>query len=126
MDQQIQSMAMFSAICMVVVVLILLIVSTRLMALVNRMGAMGSGMAQGAPAGAAAVATPVQAYAPPISASAALSEAQYAPAVAAAPVAETLNLHGVDERTAAMLMAIVADKSGIALDELRFISIKEC
>ena len=36
-----------------------------------------------------------------------------------------LDLHNVDDRTAAMLMAIVADKTGLPLCELRFKSIKE-
>jgi len=35
------------------------------------------------------------------------------------------DLNGVDDKTAAMIMAIVADKTGIPLNELRFISIKE-
>ena len=35
-----------------------------------------------------------------------------------------LKLHNVDERTAAMIMAIVSDESGIPLNELRFKSIK--
>ena len=59
-----------------------------------------------------------------------------APAAApvAAPVAEApkapgtagqLKLHDVEPKTAAMLMAIVADKMGTPLNELRFISIKE-
>jgi Na+-transporting methylmalonyl-CoA/oxaloacetate decarboxylase gamma subunit len=55
------------------------------------------------------------------------------PAVAAAaPAAPTapgsagaLKLHDVEPKTAAMLMAIVADKMGKPLNELRFISIKE-
>ncbi len=60
--------------------------------------------------------------------------APVAPAApAAAPVAETpapgsagkLKLHNVPPKTAAMLMAIVADKMGKPLNELRFISIKE-
>ena len=56
--------------------------------------------------------------------------------VAAAPVEEApkptapgsageLKLYNVEPRTAAMLMAIVADKLGKPLNELRFISIKE-
>ena len=54
--------------------------------------------------------------------------------VAAAPVAEApkapgtagqLKLHDVEPKTAAMLMAIVADKMGKPINELRFISIKE-
>ena len=39
--------------------------------------------------------------------------------------AGTLKLHDVPPKTAAMLMAIVADKTGKPLNELRFISIKE-
>ena len=51
-----------------------------------------------------------------------------------APVAEMpvapgsaggVKLHNVEPKTAAMLMAIVADKMGKPLNELRFISIKE-
>ena len=57
-----------------------------------------------------------------------------APAVPAAPAAPKavapgsageLKLHDVEPKTAAMLMAIVADKMGKPLNELRFISIKE-
>jgi len=36
-----------------------------------------------------------------------------------------IKLHDVEPKTAAMLMAIVADKTGKPLNELRFISIKE-
>lgn len=36
----------------------------------------------------------------------------------------TLKLHNVDEKTAAMIMAIVSDESGIPLSELCFKSIK--
>lgn len=36
-----------------------------------------------------------------------------------------VKLHGVEPKTAAMLMAIVADKMGKPLNELRFISVKE-
>lgn len=36
----------------------------------------------------------------------------------------SLTLHNVDERTAAMIMAIVSDESGIPLSELQFKSIK--
>ena len=41
------------------------------------------------------------------------------------PVLGDVDLHTVDDRTAAILMAIVADKMGAPLNELRFISIKE-
>ena len=58
------------------------------------------------------------------------------PAPAAAPVEEVaaptapgsagpVKLYGVEPKTAAMIMAIVADKMGKPLNELRFISIKE-
>ena len=60
------------------------------------------------------------------------AEAPAAP-VAAAPAAPAvapgtagqLKLHDVNPKTAAMIMAIVADKMGKPLNELRFISIKE-
>ena len=56
-----------------------------------------------------------------------------APVEAAAPVSKPtapgtageLKLHDVEPRTAAMLMAIVADKMGKPINELRFISITE-
>ena len=56
-----------------------------------------------------------------------------APAAAAAPAAPVLapgtagqlKLHDVEPKTAAMIMAIVADTMGKPLNELRFISIKE-
>ena len=62
-----------------------------------------------------------------------------APAAAAAPVAAApaakpaeapgsagqIKLHTVPDKTAAMLMAIVADKTGKPLNQLRFISIRE-
>ena len=47
-----------------------------------------------------------------------------APAVATGSAGQ-LKLHDVEPKTAAMLMAIVADKMGKPLNELRFISIKE-
>ena len=46
-------------------------------------------------------------------------------AAAAPGSAGELALHDVEPKTAAMLMAIVADKMGKPLNELRFISIKE-
>ena len=49
-----------------------------------------------------------------------------APAVPEAPgSAGELKLHNVEPKIAAMLMAIVADKLGKPLNELRFVSIKE-
>ena len=63
----------------------------------------------------------------------AASAAAPAAAPVAAPVVETpapgtagqLKLHDVSPKTAAMLMAIVANQMGKPLNELRFISIKE-
>ncbi len=49
-----------------------------------------------------------------------------APAPAVAPgAAGSLKLYNVDPKTAAMLMAIVANKMGKPINELRFLSIKE-
>ena len=48
-----------------------------------------------------------------------------APKATAPGAAGALKLHDVEPKTAAMLMAIVADKLGKPLNELRFISIKE-
>ena len=48
-----------------------------------------------------------------------------APKPVAPGAAGELKLHDVEPKTAAMLMAIVADKMGKPLNELRFISIKE-
>ena len=65
---------------------------------------------------------------------AAAKAAAPAPApAAAAPAAKAfapgsageVKLHDVPDRTAAMLMAIVADKMGKPLNELRFLSIRE-
>ena len=47
------------------------------------------------------------------------------PAPEAPGAAGQLKLHDVEPKTAAMLMAIVADKMGKPINELRFISIKE-
>ena len=65
-------------------------------------------------------------------AAAAVAPAAAAPAAAPAVTAEPapgsagkLKLHDVEPKTAAMLMAIVADKMGKPIKELRFISIKE-
>ena len=72
-------------------------------------------MAKDKKAAAAAAAAPVAA-------------APAAPAAAAAVApgsAGSLKLHDVEPKTAAMIMAIVADKMGKPLNELRFISIKE-
>ena len=64
----------------------------------------------------------------------AAAAAPAAPVAAAAPAAEPepapgtagkLKLHDVEPKTAAIIMAIVADKMGKPLNELRFISIKE-
>lgn len=48
-----------------------------------------------------------------------------APKAVAPGSAGELKLHDVPPKTAAMLMAIVADKTGKPLNELRFTSIKE-
>ena len=71
-------------------------------------------IAQAAKADAAIAAAPVAAPAAPA------VEKPTAPGSAG-----QLKLHDVEPKTAAMLMAIVADKMGKPINELRFISIKE-
>ena len=65
---------------------------------------------------------------PAVAAPASVAEA-VKPVAADAPVAPGsaggVKLYDVEPKTAAMLMAIVADKMGKPLNELRFISIKE-
>ena len=56
----------------------------------------------------------------PVKVEAAPAEAEKAPGSAG-----QLKLHDVEPKTAAMIMAIVADKMGKPLNELRFTSIKE-
>lgn len=59
---------------------------------------------------------------------AAPAAASTAPAVPNAPApgsAGKIALHDVPDKTAAMLMAIVADRTGKPLNQLRFISIRE-
>ena len=65
-------------------------------------------------------AAPVAAPAPAPAAPAAPAAAQLAPGSAG-----QLKLYDTNPKTAAMIMAIVADKMGKPLNELRFISIKE-
>ena len=64
----------------------------------------------------------VKAIAPVAAAPAAVPEVSKP---AAPGTAGQLKLHDVEPKTAAMLMAIVADKLGKPINELRFISIKE-
>ena len=61
----------------------------------------------------------------PAAASTAAAPAPAAEAPKAPGSAGQLKLHDVEPKTAAMIMAIVADKMGKPLNELRFISIKE-
>ena len=56
---------------------------------------------------------------------AAAVDAPAVPKATAPGAAGQLKLHDVEPKTAAMLMAIVANKMGKPLNELRFISIKE-
>ena len=62
---------------------------------------------------------------PQTAAAPAAAPAPEAPKPEAPGAAGQLMLHDVEPKTAAMLMAIVADKMGKPINELRFISIKE-
>ncbi len=64
--------------------------------------------------------SPAQPNALPEEAPAEIPQAPTAPGSAG-----SVKLHNVEPKVAAMLMAIVADKTGKPLNELRFISIKE-
>ena len=78
--------------------------------------------------GKAFVAADAKAKAAAAAASAAAPAAEPAPVVSAEPApgsAGKLQLHDVEPKTAAMLMAIVANKMGKPINELRVISIKE-
>ena len=66
-----------------------------------------------------------EAAAAPAAAPVAAPAAPASPASPAPGSASKLKLHDVEPKTAAMLLAIVADKTGKPLNELRFISIKE-
>ena len=78
-------------------------------------------MAKDKKAAAAAAAAKQNLAAAPVTAPAAAPvESPAAPGTAG-----QLKLHDVNPKTAAMIMAIVADKMGKPLNELRFISIKE-
>ena len=69
---------------------------------------------------AAAAKASIPAAAAPVAVAPVAAESPAAPGSAG-----QLKLHDVSPKTAAMLMAIVADKMGKPLNELRFISIKE-
>ncbi len=73
-----------------------------------------------APKAAPVAAAPAAPAAAPVAAPAAPAANEAAPGSAG-----KLKLHDVEPKTAAMLMAIVANKMGKPLNELRFISIKE-
>lgn len=61
----------------------------------------------------------------PAEAPSVVSEPISAPAAEKADEYTGVKLNGVDDKTAALLMAIVANKLGKELDNLRFVSIKE-
>lgn len=75
---------------------------------------------EGAVAVALAAPAPAQAAAAP----AAITPAAAAPAASGAVPGQAM-IHGVPPRTAAILMAIVADESGIPPEELRIVSITQ-
>ena len=73
-------------------------------------------------AAAKAAAAKIAIAAAPVAAPVAAAPAEPVPAPGSAG---QLKLYDVEPKTAAMIMAIVADKMGKPLNELRFISIKE-
>ena len=103
---EIQTTVMVAAGSLVAIAVIMLAVCVKFMSAVNQL------LERQAEPGQVMISGAVQAAAP----------AAYC--LPAAPQDPALN--GVDEETAAMLMAITADAMGAAPEELRFISIKEC
>ena len=91
-----------------------------LMAVIIIMGKAFMAKDKKAAAAAAAAKESLAASPAPVAAPAAPVESPAAPGTAG-----QLKLHDVNPKTAAMIMAIVADKMGKPLNELRFISIKE-
>ncbi len=103
-------------------VLGLAVVFLMLVLLMAVIAVMGRVMRERQPAGQASPAAPSPAPAP------AAAKAPAPPAAGKVPAKGSLgeiDIYNVDERTAAILMAIVADKMDAPLNELRFISIKE-
>ena len=90
-----------------------------LMGVIALFGKLMAGKKASAPAAAPATAAPATA------APAAAPVAEKKPDIGVRDGVRVCDLNGVDDKTAAMIMAIVADKTGIPLNELRFISIKE-
>ena len=97
----------YSVLGLAVVFLMLII----LMAIIKVMGKVVE--EKKAPAAPKAAAAPAPAAAPAV------------PKVVAPGSAGNVDLHSVEPKTAAMIMAIVADELGAPINELRFISIKE-
>ena len=91
-----------------------------LMAVVTVMGKIFIAQDKKAAEKAAAAKAAVAAAPAPAAAPAAAAEPVYAPGSAG-----QLKLYNVEPKTAAMIMAIVANQMGKPLNELRFISIKE-
>ena len=92
-------------------ILLMLVITALGKSFTAKSNAPAAAAAPAAPAAPAPAAAPVQAPA--------------AQSVAAPGSAGKLKLHDVEPKTAAMLMAIVANKMGKPLNELRFTSIKE-
>lgn len=97
----------YSVLGLAVVFLMLII----LMAIIKVMGKILE--EKKAPAAPKAAAVPAPAAAPAV------------PKAVAPGSAGSIDLHSVEPKTAAMIMAIVADELGAPINELRFISIRE-
>ncbi len=97
----------YSVLGLAVVFLMLII----LMAIIKVMGKVLE--EKKAPAAPKAAAAPTPAAAPAV------------PKAVAPGSAGSIDLHSVEPKTAAMIMAIVADELGAPINELRFISIRE-
>jgi len=127
---QILSAVTVAAAGMVAVAVIMVIICSRFLSVATKLGEALSTPAAAAPVPAvSAYASPAIQAAPsgsPAAQAPLVQTEAAAPAFAATPAPQSVNLHGVDDKTAAMLMAIVAYKTGLSPDSLRFLSIREC
>lgn len=105
----------------VIVFLMLAVLSVIIMVISRVVGMFAGAAAKPAPAGAPAASIP---SASPMAVPPRPAAAPAAPFAQSAPGAGTVALSGVDDLTAACIMAIVSDETGVPLEQLNFKSIK--
>ena len=134
MDQILSAVTVSAACILAIAVLILVVICSRLLSMMLKLSE-GVDSVQVSPSpdhqpayipSPTPVASPVQPAQPAQPAPVEPVAQVISPVVPPAPLPQPVNLHGVDDKTAAMLMAIVAYKAGVSPDALHFVSIREC